>query len=85
MMKVGEFEEAVWRIDGIRIVIRAAADCQVRDYDYQIAAKKNWRITQLLGRIKEYVGDLEVVVIQGNGEQPNGGRHLETIRNSYQH
>ena len=54
-------------LPGVRsIVIRAAADCQVRDYDFQIAAKKNWRITQLLGRIKEYVGDLEVVVIQGH-------------------
>ena len=60
MMKGWEFEEAVWRIDGIRIVIRAVANSEVGDYDRQIAAQGNRNITWFLNtRIRSRVGDYE--------------------------
>ena len=84
MMKGWEFEEAVWRIDGIRIVIRATANSEVGDYDYQIAAQGNRNITWFLStRIRSRVGDYEVVVIGGDGKQPHGGSNVQTIRESY--
>lgn len=47
-MKVWEFEEAVWKKDTIRIVIRAAANSEVGDYDNKNAAQGNRNITWFL-------------------------------------
>lgn len=83
-MKAWEFEEKVWEIEGIRIVVRASSEIEVSDYDYQNAAQDNWRITQLLeGRIQPNLEDMEVLVLQGDGEQPHGSVILRTIRKSY--
>ena len=83
-MNVKEFEDAVWAKERIRIVIRAAANRVVKKYDYKNAAQENRSVTELLqGRIQKRVGDLEVVVIQGNGEQPRGNVILRTLRDSY--
>jgi len=84
MMKVCEFEDKVWEIEGIRIVIRAPSEKEVLDYDYQNAAQGNWRIAQLLeGRIQPNLEDMEIIVLQGDGEQPHGRAILRTIRQSY--
>ena len=83
-MNVKEFEDAVWATEGIRIAIRATANREVENYDYKQAAPHSWRTSELLqGRIRPLVGDLEVVVIQGNGEQPRGNVILRTLRASY--
>ena len=83
-MKAWEFEEKVWEIEGIRIVVRASSEIEVSDYDYQNAAQDNWRITQLLeGRIQPNLEDMEILVLQGDGEQPHGSVILRTIRKSY--
>ena len=84
-MKVGEFEEAVWKTDRIRIVIRASANSEVRDYEFQIAAPSGKNITWLLNtRIRPRVGDLEVTVLRGgDGAQPNGNVILQTLRATY--
>ena len=85
-MTVSEFEEAVWTLERIRIVIRAPAESQVKveRYPYIKNANQNWRITTLIQkRIKEHVGDIEVVVIRGDGTLPNGNVHLDKLRASY--
>ena len=84
-MKVWEFEEAVWKTERIRIVIRATASSEVGDYDYQKAAQGNRNITWFLNtRIRSrVVGDYEVAVIGGDGKQPYGGTYIQTVRDSY--
>ena len=85
-MKVWEFEEAVWKKDTIRIVIRAAANSEVEDYEYQNAAQGNRNITWFLNtRVRSHsrVGDYEIVVIGGDGKQPFGGTYIQTVRDSY--
>lgn len=83
-MKVSEFEEKVWELDAIRILIRASSDTEVEGYARQKAAQENWRITQFIkSRIQPKIGDLEVIVLQGDGEQPHGSVKLRSIRNSY--
>lgn len=83
-MKVWEFEEKVWDIEGIRIVVRCPSETKVSDYDYQNAAQDSWRITQLLeGRIQPNIKEMEVIVLHGDGKQPHGKVTLRRIRQSY--
>jgi hypothetical protein len=44
-MKVWEFEEKVWEVEGIRIVIRTASDEDVSNYTFKNGAQEGWRIT----------------------------------------
>ena len=84
-MKVTEFEDAVWATEGVRVVIRSRSDAEVQDYDYQRGAQDTWRVSQLLeNRIQPKIGKREVVVLQGDGEQPHGRVILRTLRGSYQ-
>ena len=83
-MTVSEFEEAVWNLEGIRIVIRAATNVEVGDYEYVNAAQWNSSLTRLFrNRIEDKLGDNAFVVIDGYGTQPNGRTHLQNVRDSY--
>lgn len=83
-MNINEFEDAVWAKENIRIVIRSRSNAQVQDYRYSNAAQDTWRIGQLLEkRITPKIGNREVVVLQGNGEEPHGKVILRTLRASY--
>jgi hypothetical protein len=83
-MKAGDFEEKVWTIEGIRIVLRTAPDTEVGDYDYKKGADESWRITELgTKRIEKCIGNIPYTVIQGDGEEPHGKVILRTIRNAY--
>lgn len=83
-MTVQEFEDAVWRVEGIRVVVRAHRSAQVGDYKYTRGAQETWRVPQLIeNRIQPKVGKREIVVMQGDGEQPHGRVILRTVRASY--
>jgi hypothetical protein len=83
-MTVQELEDKVWVQDGIRIVIRAVSTAEVGDYSQKNAAQGSWRITQFIEkRISPLVKDKEVVVLEGNGEEPHGRTLLSSIRESY--
>ena len=83
-MRVRDFEETVWKVEGIRIVVRAAENAQVGDYDYTKAASRTFTFQELLdGRIAQLVDPKEVVAINGRGRVVVGQTQLRTIRNSY--
>ena len=83
-MRVQELEDKVWTQDGIRIVVRAASAAEVRQYAHKKAAEVNWRVTEFLEkRINPLLDGKEVIVLEGNGEQPNGNSRLGSIRQSY--
>lgn len=83
-MKIFEFEEKVWEIEGIRVIVRASSDETVSDYNFKNGAQENWRITQLIEkRIQPKIGEREVIIIQGDGEQPHGRVILRTVRRTY--
>ena len=83
-MNAWEFEEAVWNLEGIRIVVRVPYGAGVKDYDYEKAAKGNQTLSAFIGlRILPYVGDKDVMAINGSGQIVHGGTHLETVRRSY--
>lgn len=84
MMKASDFEDKVWEIEGIRIVLRCPPDREVAEYDYKNAANKGSSIAEWLnGRVLPKLGEVEVAVVAGNGEQPHGRSLLRTVRASY--
>jgi hypothetical protein len=84
MMTIQELEDKVWVQDNIRIVVRAAVNTQIGDYNYERAAQDNWRVTEFINkRLYNILNSLEVVVIMGNGEQAHGANLLRSVRSSY--
>jgi len=83
-MKASEFEDKVWEIEGVRVVLRCPDNHQVEDYDYKNAANQTMLLTEWLKvRVLPKLKDIDVQVISGNGEQPHGRSLLRTIRASY--
>jgi hypothetical protein len=83
-MKASEFEQKVWAVEGIRIVLRTDPNTEVKDYGKKNAADEGLRITELLEkRVAPCVGDIPYVVIQSDGEEPHGKVILRTIRKGY--
>ena len=83
-MTVEQLEAKVWAQDGIRIVIRAALSANVKDYTLKNAAQANWSIAEFLRkRITPLLKGHEVVVLQGDGEEPHGRTLLSSIRAKY--
>lgn len=84
---IKEFEEQVWNIEGIRIVVRVidTTRSRIEPYEYIRRAARNWRVTTWLShRITRYVGtEQEVVVLMGNGGIAHGRTLLQTVRGSY--
>lgn len=85
-MKVCEFEDKVWEIERVRIVIRAKSNEEVQLYDFKRAApegKNNltWFINK---RVQPRLADnMEVVTIDGSGNVPRGKMLLSTLRQTY--
>lgn len=83
-MNVSEFEEKVWDVDRIRIVVRAPENTIIGDYMWTNASSESSRVTQWLeGRITPNVDGHQVVVLQGDGEEPHGRVILRTLRQTY--
>lgn len=83
-MKLADFEQRVWKLEGIRIVVRGDENDEVKDYTFKNAAMENWRTTEFLKkRIEPRVDERRVMVIQGDGEMPHGSVPLRTLRKSY--
>ena len=83
-MTVCDVENKAWTMDGIRIVIRAPENDDLTDYSQKNGAQANWSVTKYLdARIKPLIGDREVVVLLGDGEQPHGRTLLSSVRDSY--
>lgn len=83
-MKASEFEERVWAIEGIRIVLRTDPNTEVTEYSYKKAADESWRVTELIEkRIAKHIDNIPHLVLQGDGEEPHGKVILRTIRKGY--
>lgn len=83
-MKLTDFEQRVWELEGVRIVVRGDEQDEVEDYDFKNAAIENWSTSEFLRkRIEKRVNGRKITVIQGNGEMPHGRVILRTLRASY--
>lgn len=85
-MKVKDFEEAVWKIDHIRIIVRAASWVTVDDYRKANAADKGMSVTDYLKRrIQPCIAEHELAVIGGDGKPVHGRTLLSKVRDGYDH
>ena len=85
LVGVREFEEQVFRLDDIRIVIRAKDEVKVRRYPYTRKASGDTLLLKFLGaRISPVVGDNEFVVVSGDGSVNHHPKcRLSVIQSSY--
>jgi hypothetical protein len=88
-MKLIDSEQQVWKVENIRIVVRADENDEVEGYDSKNAAIENWTTRAFLeNRIVPRVGGRKVVVIKGDRQKSHGGVKLHifenlTLRNSW--
>lgn len=65
-------------------MVRETVDVQVDDYDFGRAANRTWSIVEWLrNRVEPRLPGSEIVVLDGQGEQPNRRTRLDTLRESY--
>ena len=84
-MKVWEFEEAVWNMEEIRIVIRAEPEEEVGAYPFERRSAGNTKMSVFLqGRITENLNGKGFFVVDGHGDWPHGNTLLRTVRGSYE-
>lgn len=83
-MKLADFEQRVWEIEGIRLVVRGDEQEEVEDYDFKNAAIETWSVAEFLRkRVEKRIGGRKVAMVQGDGEMPHGRVILRTLRASY--
>ena len=83
-MKLADFEQQVWEVENIRIVVRADENDEVKDYNLKRAADETWTTNEFLNnRIEPRVGSKKVVVIRGDGQKSHGAVKLRNLRTSY--
>jgi hypothetical protein len=83
-MKFTDFEQQVWKVESIRIVVRGDENDEVKDYGYKRAAPETWTTNEFLkNRIEPCVGGRKVVVIKGDGQVSYGTVKLRNLRASY--
>jgi hypothetical protein len=83
-MRISEFEEAVWKVDHIRIVIRAPHGEAVQSFDWVKAADQELRLSEYVKtRIEPRLNSFEFRIIDSSGEVPNGNTRVRNLRESY--
>lgn len=86
MLTVKEFEQAVWEVEGIRIVIRADPNSELSLESYwSNAAPQTWSLSEW--RQKRLNQSLDAHhaadIIGPSGHEPHGRTLLSTIRGTY--
>ena len=84
-MRIDEFEEAVWALERVRIVVRTSPEEEVQEYSYSAPERENRSWAWLRdNRIQNLVGlDHWVVAIDGTGQVVDGRMGLRRLRASY--
>ena len=83
-MRVHEFENAVWELEGVRIVVRASPEEEVGEYEYRNPERETRSWARLKNdRIQGLIGDRWVEAIDGSGAVVDGRRGLRSLRASY--
>jgi hypothetical protein len=83
-MHVCEFEQKVWEIDRLRVIIRAGHSEVIEDFDWVNAAEQNHTLVAYANlRIIPKVGERQYLFINGRGSEPNGEVLVRDLRASY--
>ena len=81
---VAEFEDKVWVLENIRIVVRAPQTDMVEDYDYKRNSSASSSVTDWGNRrVKPKLNGNDFYVVDGSGTRPHGRTKLDKVRESY--
>ncbi len=84
-MTPGDIEQAVFELEEVRIVIRAAPNTVLDDYNFVRKAADNSSLNEWLEqRIRPIIRGNSVVVVDGSGNVPHGRTKMATLRASYE-
>ena len=84
-MNAWELEHRIYEMEEVRIVIRTPSSNPLQGYTYQRAAPGTMSVSEWLrNRVYGLTGNLEVVVVDGNGAVPHGRTRMSTLRASYE-
>jgi hypothetical protein len=85
-MNVIEFEQKIFEIEEVRLVVRAPSGTAIGSYDYQRCAAQGASVTEWLKqRVFPNVTGYDVIVVDGTGSVPHGRTRMSTLRESYEH
>lgn len=83
-ISIAAFEQKVFELEEIRIVVRGNPNDLVDDYEYDRAVSARTSVTKWLeNRVKPCLDGHSVVVVGGEGTLPNGRTHVTNLRDSY--
>lgn len=81
MISIERFQDQVWKVEGIRLIVRGSQNDQVGEYNYPSAVDDNWSVDEWLKyRVLDCIGEYEVVVIQDDGVNANGSTPIRNVR-----
>lgn len=81
---VKDLEDDVWRVEQLRIIVRAPKNSVTPVYDYKRAAANDTTIQEFKkNRLNTVISQCEYVILNGDLEEPHGKTKLSSIRSSY--
>lgn len=84
MTTVGQFENRVWELERIRVVVRADRRAEVGKYGFGYKARRAMTVARFVeDRIMGSVGNFGVAVVDGSGRVPGEDTPVGTVRDSY--
>jgi hypothetical protein len=85
-MTPSQIETAVFKLEQIRIVVRAPTSTKLGDFDYDRKAANGSSVSEWIDtRLKPILNGHDVVVVNGTGHLPHGKTRLDNLRKSYDH
>lgn len=86
MITVAEFEEKVWFVEGVRVIIRAPQEDAVQDYAYSRKFPDASNVDSWTKRrIKPLLDGKSFSIIDGSGVFPHKNISMDILRKSYTH
>ena len=81
---VKEFEQRVWEVEGVRLVVRAKPTEDVEHYGFERAFDDNRTLQVLLkSRIRPCIKNYKVQAVKGDGTLAHTATKLRNLRASY--
>ena len=83
MATLRKFEDRVWALERIRIVIRADCAEEVGEYGFGYKATRKMTVAGFIqNRIMGSIGDFSVEAVDGSGCVPDGTVPIGTVKDS---
>ena len=86
-MNVRQYENRVWQVDNLRIVVRARRATRIAQrFGWTNGIDQGLSITDYIrNRVTPCIGSREFLIIDGHGNEPHGRTLMSTVRDSYHH